>query len=840
MKKVYSAIFSLLLSHLAIAQDLCPSSGPVPGEDCSSTCVSCSVASFSGSTDVFSGGSTPGFCGVLHNDQWFGFVAGTSSGSFVLTPSGCTNGEGLQIAIFADCDGGLIGCNGGTGAPDPLPLPNVPLVIGQTYYLVVDGYNGDICNFTISATPAGVMQAPNIGAVPSIIGTDKICPGGTATYHLPAVVSGATRYTWDGPPGTLINGQPVPVTLSIADGRTVSATIRNSGDIKVSCSNVCRAAVSQTKSVTVVPLQPTRLPKAYGCQGAYRLPWGQLVSKTGIYQNTYQNALGCDSIVEQLVEIIPPIDVTLPAQSICEGDSLVMCGQVFKKPGTYAFHCPSFRGCDSISRFTLRYGTFAQIIGGGALDCFPNGSVPLRSAPSNGTKLWRNAQGQVLSLTDTLRTSVAGWYHLSIPPVPDLKTCRLKDSVFIAEKGPLDLTTSGGVLNCISQTFPLKAISNLSGVQFQWAGNGQTLALVANTVATKPGTYQVTGQVGQCRDTALAVVTQDSQLPLVNVNVGGTINCKTPSVVLTATTSAPNPIFAWTGPNGFTSTLSAPTVSTGGNYTVVVRNQGSTCTKTAVVAVPEDKTLPLASATGGVLSCQTPTVVLKSTTNVANATFAWRGPNGFVSTLANPSVGITGTYHLTVTNPTNGCATTTAATVLGSTGSLFVYATGGTITFSNPSVQLTCYTDAVAPIFAWTGPANYRSSLQNPPARYTGTYTVKVTDQSTGCQATATAEVVYEFPKVNGSSQVATLGTVDDWELVPNPANTSLQVRNKGSQAESGALLTIIDASGRRVLEEQTPITSAWLDVSTLPPGVYQVLIQNSGNRIAKRLVVQR
>ncbi len=37
-----------------------------------------------------------------------------------------------------------------------------------------------------------------------------------------------------------------------------------------------------------------------------------------------------------------------------------------------------------------------------------------------------------------------------------------------------------------------------------------------------------------------------------------------------------------------------------------------------------------------------------------NGTFAWSGPNGFTSTAQNPTVGIAGTYNLTVTGA-NGC-----------------------------------------------------------------------------------------------------------------------------------------------------------------------------------------
>lgn len=61
------------------------------------------------------------------------------------------------------------------------------LTVGNDYYVMVDGWSGDICNYNIQAI-AGVAL-PDIVAVPG-----TICPGQSSILTAP---SGATGYTWE-------------------------------------------------------------------------------------------------------------------------------------------------------------------------------------------------------------------------------------------------------------------------------------------------------------------------------------------------------------------------------------------------------------------------------------------------------------------------------------------------------------------------------------------------------------------------------------------------------------------------------------------------------------------
>jgi hypothetical protein len=66
------------------------------------------------------------------------------------------------------------------------------------------------------------------------------------------------------------------------------------------------------------------------------------------------------------------------------------------------------------------------------------------------------------------------------------------------------------------------------------------------------------------------------------------------------------------------------------------------------------------------------TTSVNANSSVAGATYSWTGPNGFTSTLKNPSVSVAGTYTATVKNPANGCTASAPAQVTSGTSILWL------------------------------------------------------------------------------------------------------------------------------------------------------------------------
>lgn len=105
------------------------------------------------------------FCSGIQNDLWFP-VLSDSTGKVKITiwPSNCANENGLQLAIYKNCNEDPIACDAGFqgGGYTPIVL-NANVVPGQIYFLMVDGFWGDTCDFTIQAT--GIKDVSNISLV---------------------------------------------------------------------------------------------------------------------------------------------------------------------------------------------------------------------------------------------------------------------------------------------------------------------------------------------------------------------------------------------------------------------------------------------------------------------------------------------------------------------------------------------------------------------------------------------------------------------------------------------------------------------------------------------------
>jgi hypothetical protein len=149
--------------------------------------------------------------------------------------------------------------------------------------------------------------------------------------------------------------------------------------------------------------------------------------------------------------------------------------------------------------------------------------------------------------------------------------------------------------------------------------------------------------------------------------------CAGSTLQLTAS-AVPGATYAWTGPNGFTSSVQNPsiagaTTAATGTYTVHATVSGCPSAAATTTATVQARPAPPTASNNGPI-CAGQTLQLTAST-VAGASYAWTGPNGFASSLQNPAIpgataAASGTYSVTVT--VGGCtsaAATTAATVSG-------------------------------------------------------------------------------------------------------------------------------------------------------------------------------
>ncbi|MCB9283871.1 MAG: hypothetical protein H6563_07355 [Lewinellaceae bacterium] len=160
--------------------------GPEPDMTsfCVDACVICDIDGYTGiNSDPQQGQAPPGFCtSTVHHMQWIAFIAGSTDLKLTVTASNCNSGYwGLEVGIYEslDCQNfNLVSnCDGDINNGQTSVFTNtVPLVIGQYYYFVMDGNNGDVCNYTIHVIEGSTMVPPLPPAEP-VAGPPVVCVG---------------------------------------------------------------------------------------------------------------------------------------------------------------------------------------------------------------------------------------------------------------------------------------------------------------------------------------------------------------------------------------------------------------------------------------------------------------------------------------------------------------------------------------------------------------------------------------------------------------------------------------------------------------------------------------
>lgn len=95
------------------------------------------------------------------------------------------------------------------------------------------------------------------------------------------------------------------------------------------------------------------------CEGDSVLVWDQWYKTAGTYSRTYQTAAGCDS-VEVLQLNVEPLVLSNRQYEICEGTTFTLNGQEFNTAGSYTLTLPSNTGCDTLLTFELTFSDRIQ------------------------------------------------------------------------------------------------------------------------------------------------------------------------------------------------------------------------------------------------------------------------------------------------------------------------------------------------------------------------------------------------------------------------------------------------------------------------------------------------
>ncbi len=346
-------ILCLFQINIGFAQPEPCTDPPTMTSRCIDACIICDIDGFTGRNGTGGvGQAPPGFCTTeLHNAKWIAFIAGSVDLKIRLSVSNCTQTRGLELGIYEgiDCQNYKLvsNCRGGANTPvnentSAIFQNIVPLTIGQYYYIVMDGSNGSVCDWTFDVVE-GSTQVPLLSTSGIIDGPSFACSNGTDQFTTSGQV-GATIFDWT------LNG------IDIGGGQDqdieVNWTQPGSYQVCVTASNACDKAPPSCKTVIVRDVLKTNIVASI-CEGStYVVDDNTLLSLPGEYDYQYLDQFGCDSLVHISLSLMN-VNVANITANICAGDSIYIGNTPFFKAGQFTEMIQTATGCDSIVNLNL-------------------------------------------------------------------------------------------------------------------------------------------------------------------------------------------------------------------------------------------------------------------------------------------------------------------------------------------------------------------------------------------------------------------------------------------------------------------------------------------------------
>jgi gliding motility-associated-like protein len=783
----------------------------------------------------------------IDNNSWVRFTAASPTVSLRVTVYDCwgigTNSitgtpgtpRGVQMQIFSSSSA----CCGFTPVSDykenasgsfsggisTYTVTANSLTIGNDYYVMVDGWSGDICNYNIQAISG--VSLPAITAVPG-----TICPGNSSILTAP---SGATGYTWE-PTGETTQ------TISVSPGTQMTYTCYVGG--------VCGYKQTLTKTVFLYTTPTVAINSGAaivncGTQtttltgsGASTYSWSTGSTATSFtvaptasqsYSVIGTSVNGCTNtaVTNVTVNTVPSLTVASSSNTICTGSGTTLsvsgantyvwspAGSLSASTGTAVTASPTVstnysiigtaaNGCTNSATYSVTVNPKPTVssTASNSVVC-SSGSTTLNGTGAS-TYTWSGGvtDGVAFTPTVTATYTVTGTNAVTGCTNSAVRTITVNTT-------PTVSASSSNSVVCFGQSTTL---SGSGANTYTWTGG---ITNGAAFTPTSTSSYTVIGTaVNGCTNSAVRTITVNS-LPVVGSTASSATLCNGSSVTLNGTGANS---YTWTG--GVTNGVAFVPPAGVNSYTVIGAD-ANTCTNTAVRTVTVN-TIPVsATSTSGSITCVTNTVNLNS--SLAGQNYTWTAPAGSSVSggTANNQNAIgqgPGTYTLHVMSSA-GCSYSTTLAANINTTAPTSSASGGTLTCSQTSVVLNGG-PANGVTYNWSGPGiSGNTTGANATATVVGNYSLVTTSTLTGCASTAAAVATVTnnltTPTVSaGSNQVITCAA-PSVTLSGSSSGGALLNWSNGSTTNT----TTVGGAGIYTLTATHPVTgcSATSTVEVLP-----------------------
>jgi hypothetical protein len=634
---------------------------------------------------------------------------------------------------------------------------------GLTYYLYINNTSQDLILAmdlyfagTAGIAPPDDKPGP-LEPGPSISGNFAPCPNGATENYLafsPNFILGQT-FNW-----TLLPTGP-PIGNEVAE---IGVVWDQPGTYKLCVEIVegCFPVSQQTCETIVVGEIPPSFEEDEACLGdPYIAGNGQAFFAPGTFTVNYVTEKGCDSTVFLTLDVLFPSDTFLMAE-ICEGDSYEVNGINYEESGFFQDFLINDVGCDSIVNFLLVVLPFEIEVlpERDTINC-KKSLATLDASTSivdeDAIFTWRDENGFIVWTGPVFEPNFSGTFTLEVEASYG---CIGEKELIVDEDFTTPFADAGPEkeIDCKEAMIELDGFNSTqsTAVEYEWIGpgiisGGNTL----NPMVNVAGIYNliITNVNSGCTDEAFVEVFENKEPPFADAGNDGQLTCSITSVTLDGSGSSQNGFFTyeWTGPGILSGGNSlTPTVNIAGAYTLIVTDENNGCTSEAEAFVLIDDTLPEVSA-GDIqqIDCNNETAILVGSSS-ESGTYSWSGPlilSG--ENTLTPEVGAPGDYILTVITAA-GCSNLAQTTVeLDLTPP--IADPGQSMALNCNAEQLILNGDGSSQgvnfTYNWIGPSitNGINTL-NPTINEPGIYELTVTNMENGCIETANVEIIETPP----------------------------------------------------------------------------------------------
>lgn len=803
---------------------------PPVNDDCiGAIAVGCNTP-INGSTTFANAESTAPFCGtsITSPGVWYTVVGNGG----LITASLCTGtGYDSKINIYSGDCSNLI-CEGGNddfcGLQSEYAWTGVA---GTTYYILVQGYNGAVGDFTLNVT-----TIPPTAPVISANGPTTLCSG--SSVDLTSDVANGNVWSDSQLGQTITVTTAGDYTSTITDGNGCSATsntitvIVSAPPIPVITSSGSTVCEGDTVTLSIVWTGDITWTPTFEFNDTIQ------VSAVGTYDYSVviTDPLGCTA--QSAIEVVT-INPTPVAQIAANGPTTI-CGTgsvdltasggdsylwndgvtttatiTASAAGDYFALVSSAAGCTAVTN-TITVGIFPApatptITTSGVTTFCDGGSVTLTSSQANAYDWGNGNTNQDLIVTSS------GSYAVTTTDINGCTAVSTAEVVTVNPNPVVTVTPNGATTFCLGGTVDLTSSAA--------TGNMWTNAQTAQTISVNSsGNYSTTvTDANGCTGTSNVVSVTVNSVPVPTITANGPLAlCNGSTVDLTSSSATDN---SWsTG-----STNQTITVSTAETITVTVLDPLTGCTATSLPTVTTvgAGATPYIIVGGPTIFCEGETVQLLSSEPTGNT---WSTGETTNSIFANA----TGLYTVTFTSA-GGCtavSTTVPVVVNPLPTASFTYnaVLGGLTTFTNTS------NDFVTSQWNF-GDGTPWSNTTNPTHTYVGdgTFTVVLTVGNDCGSITINQQVT-----IVGTG-IETLADGTSLELYPNPTSDVINLAFNGSKTQN-LTVRVVNTNGQLVYTDAVGQYAGQykntIDLSQVAKGVYFVQLITDQGTINRKVVL--